>query len=59
MKAKIETRGRPRDFKDPSSLTLKIERTDRIKWQSLADSEGISLNQWMIKNAKAGEKAAP
>ena len=40
--------GRPRKFKQPTALNLKVEATDRAAWQAQADAAGTSLNQWTI-----------
>lgn len=48
---KPETRGRPRQFKNPVTLPLKVEREDKLYWRQCATQSGQSLNQWMIDAA--------
>lgn len=49
--------GRPRKFKQPVALNLKVEATDRAAWQAQADDESTSLNQWVIAQLNRCSKA--
>jgi predicted HicB family RNase H-like nuclease len=58
---KNETRGRPRQFDDPTNYTLRFEKKDRARWQNKADQAGKSFASWLIEagNEKASKAASP
>lgn len=53
MSPKTETRGRPRKFKDPTHITLRVESKDRAKWEAQAEREGQTLTDYITNAANA------
>lgn len=45
--------GRPRKLKEPTHLTLRVERADRARWEQHAESRNQSLTDYINEAANS------